>query len=96
MTTSARINLDLLAMEGPDEPTDVEPIEVEPEVDYADFWIPVCDEEFGHLSMMENLKALVGDRKRGDDPAQKEPEVTAASTVSKASLARSQRIAPRK
>ena len=62
MSTSGRINPDFPAMEGPDELT---------EDDYADFWIPEFDEEFADMSMMENLKAVVGDRKRGDDPAKK-------------------------
>lgn len=65
MNTSGRLNPDFPPMEGPVELT---------EDDYADFWIPECDEEFGHLSMMENLKALAGDRKHGDDPAKKKPE----------------------
>ena len=62
MSTSVFINLDFPPVEVPVELTEDE---------YADFWIPEFDEEFGDISMMENLKAVVGDRNRGDDPVQK-------------------------
>jgi hypothetical protein len=67
MNPSGRIpDQDFPTMEGPVDPT---------EDDYADLWIPECDGEFGDMSMMEKTKALVGDRRRGDDPAQeKTPE----------------------
>jgi hypothetical protein len=53
MSTSGRINPDFPAMEGPDELT---------EDDYADFWIPEFDEEFGDEGRTRSAPSVHGEK----------------------------------